>query len=183
MAPTVPWGEPTRVRAGDTWLWRRTFPDYPASEGWTPKYAIRGITALAWDAAWAVASGEEWTVTIPATTTAGLDAGAYEWAVLVAGSGAYAGREHTVATGVLEILPDLEAAGAGDRQSHVERTLAVLEAAIEGRLTADMEHYIINGRQVTRIAMLDLVRLRGVYLAKRHRQRFRTMDVPVRVAL
>lgn len=167
------------VRAGDTWLWRRTFPDYPASEGWTPKYAIRGVGALTWDTDWAVASGEEWTITIPAASTAGLEPGGYEWAVIVSGSGSYAGREHTLETGTLEVLVDLEAAEPGDRQSHAEKTLAVIEAAIEGRLAAGMEHYIINGRQVTHIKMSDLVRLRGVYKALVYRQRFKRFDVPI----
>ncbi|MCC7132486.1 MAG: hypothetical protein IT352_07575 [Gemmatimonadales bacterium] len=183
MAPTVPWTEPTRARAGDTWLWRRTFPEYPASEGWTPKYAIRGVDALLWDAAWAVASGEEWTITIPAASTLLLGAGRYEWAVILTGSGSYSGREHTIQTGVLEVLPDLETAAAGDRQTHTEKTIAILEAAIEGRLTADMEHYIINGRQVTRIPVRDLSRLLATYKARRYRERFGRVDVPVRVSL
>lgn len=183
MAPTVLWGEPTRVRAGDTWLWKQTFPDYPVAEGWTPKYVIRGIDALPWSASYAVSSGEEWTITIPASSTDPLGAGTYEWALLLTGSGAYAGREHTVASGVLEVMPDLETAVAGERQSHAERTLAILDAAIEGRLTDDLQHYIINGRQITKIPIRDLVHLRGVYKAIVYRQRFRRLDVPVEVSL
>lgn len=182
MAPTVSWGEPSRPRAGDTWLWKRTIPDYPNSEGWTPKYAIRGTDALVWDAGWAVAAGEEWTFTIPAASTA-LTPGTYEWALIVTGSGAYAGRVATVESGVFEVLPNLDTAGPGDRRSHAVKTLEIIEAAIEGRLTSDMEEYVIMGRQVKRIPARDLVRLRGVYRAKVYRERFNRLDVPVKVSL
>jgi len=160
MAPTVPWGVPASARAGDTWLWKVTFPDYPSSEGWTPKYAIRGKSALTWQAAWATESGGEWTITIPAASTGTLGAGAYEWAAIVTGSATYAGREHTVETGRIEVLPDLEAAVQGDRQPWAEKTLAVIEAVLSGRVTSDISGYTIGGRQVIKMPIDELVRLR-----------------------
>ena len=46
----------------------------------------------------------------------------------------------------------------------------MLDAAIEGRLTTDMEQFTIRGRAVTRIPMPDLMKLRGQYRALVRRQ-------------
>ena len=87
MAPTIPWGVPGRARAGDTWHWKATFPDYPVGEGWTPRFLLRGEARLEWNGAWATNSGDEWTFTIPKASTGLLPAGAYDFAVSLIGSG------------------------------------------------------------------------------------------------
>lgn len=171
MAPTVPWGLSDRLRAGDTWLWKETFPEYPSSEGWTPQYLIRGAGRLEWSAAFAVASGEEWTITIPAATTADLPAGRYEWSILMVGSGAYAGRSHTLASGILIVLPNLATAVAGARQTYSERTLEVIRAKLEGRVTEDIQTYMIGARQVGKLDIRELMRLEAVFAARVKRER------------
>lgn len=171
MAPTVPWGMPDRLRAGDTWLWKQTFPDYPAAEGWTPSYAIRGVGRLAWDASYAVAAGEEWTITIPASVTTGLPAGRYEVAVVAVGSGSYAGRTHTIETRTLLVLANLVTAVAGERQSYAERTLKVIRDKLAGRITDDVQSYMIGSRQVVKMEIGELRKLEAAYSARVARER------------
>ena len=171
MAPTVPWGIPDRARAGDTWLWKETFPEYPASEGWTPQYAIRGVERLEWSSAYAVAVGEEWTITIPASATEKLDAGRYEYSIVLVGSGTYSGRTHTLASGLLIVLPNLTTAKAGDRQTYNERTLAVIRARMEGRMSSDIESYMIGSRQVVKIPIGELIKLEATFAARVRRER------------
>jgi hypothetical protein len=66
--------EPRRFTAGTTVVWAENLADYPASQGWTLKYAIRGANSLDIDAA---ASGDSFVVTITAAQTATLSSGYY----------------------------------------------------------------------------------------------------------
>lgn len=171
MAPTIPTIEPERVAAGDTWVWKYSDPDFPLTEGWALSYALAGAAVLAWTAGWGSASGNVTTVTIPAATTTDLTAGSYEFTRIWTGSGTYAGRVHTVALPRLTILANPQTRAAGDGQTHAERTLAVLEAALEGRLTDDIEQYQIGGRAVSKIPVRELVALRATYRLEVWRQR------------
>lgn len=162
MAETVPSGEPTTLTAGNTWSWTRTFPDYAPSESggtWTLSYAIVGLDRLQWSAGWVTTSGGVWTVTVPATAT-NLRPGAYQWTAILTGGSGYAGQRFTPASGVLTIAANPANLKAGDTVSFAERTLAVVEAALEGRLTADMESYSIGGRSVTAIPVAELYAMR-----------------------
>ena len=164
MAPAIPTTEPTQFVAGDTVKWTKTVADYPASDEWTLKYAIRGQGVV--DVV-ADTSGSGYAITIPAAKTASLRPGNYEWAAWVEKDA----EVYTVGSGVIAVLPNLQTAKAGDRVSHAERTLAVLEAAIEGRLTTDMESYSIGGRAVTKLAPTELVKLRNQYTSAVWRER------------
>ena len=51
----------------------------------------------------------------------------------------------------------------GVYQTHAERTFAVIEAALEGRLTKDLESYQIAGRSISKIPVETLMKMRGRY--------------------
>lgn len=163
MAPTTPKGEPSSVVAGDSWLWEVSYQDYPSSEGWALSYTFRGAGSLDTTAGEVVVSSDVWTVHIPASRTADLGAGAYRWAAYMTGSGSYAGRRHEVARGVVTVVANAALATDGALQSSDERILAAIEAALEGRITDDVQMTQINGRLVTNIPILELQRLRGIY--------------------
>ncbi len=163
MAPTTPFGEPTDVVAGDSWLWTARYGDYPSSEGWALSYSLRGVHQLDTETAEVTVASDLWTVNIPASRTADLAGGTYRWAAYMTGSGSYAGRRHQVGTGVLTVAPNAALAAEGDLQSSDERILAAIEAAIEGRITDDVQMTQIAGRLITNIPILELQRLRGVY--------------------
>lgn len=71
---------------------------------------------------------------------------------------------------VINIEPNAASSPAGSFVTFEERTLAVLEAAIAGRLPAGIESYQIAGRAVNKIPMKELVQLRGQYRAAVWRQ-------------
>jgi hypothetical protein len=163
MAEQTPEGVPASLTAGNTWTWYQTLTDYAPSESggtWTLSYAVAGVGVLKWDPDWVTDDGSRWTVTVPATATAGLAAGRYEWQAIVAGGGGYASQRHTPLRGVLDVQPNPEWAGPGDRQAWAERTLAAVEAVLEGRVTADVQAYQIGSRSVTSIPMAELYTLR-----------------------
>lgn len=174
MAPTTPTGEPTLLTAGDTWRWRvPDHPDYPQSEGWTLKYSLNALTGSAESriditATWQT-SGDDanhWLVSVATTVTdTELDGGNYRLFGYFDGSGTYAGRSERVYNATVLIGDNPRNAAAGAFQRHAEKTLAVIEAALEGRLTDDIESYQIAGRAVSKIPIEQLTALRGQYAA------------------
>lgn len=169
MPPTLDTCVPASLRAGTTWAWLATLPDYPIADGWGLSYAIRGASALAWQAGWATNDGTTWTILIPAADTANLVAGSYAW-VAYAAKGA---EKYVAASGTLRVLANLETAAAGDQQSHAETMVALIEAELERRLTgaaaggsAGIESYQIGGRAITRFSTTELRKLLGEYRAE-----------------
>ena len=159
MAPaTIPITEPTRAIAGDTWRWDIAFAGYTPAAGWALTYIFAGAGKLSVTGA-ANATQTGWEVTVPAASTAALAAGQYSWVAQVT-QGA---EKYTLAQGSTSVERNLALANAGDAQSHAERTLRVIEAAIENRLTDGMEKYEIDGRVVERIPAMDLYALRDKY--------------------
>lgn len=154
--------EPRQLRAGLTWEWERTFPDYPASS-WTLKYWFKQLAAggAKFDIT-ASASGDKFVVTKAAADTASYTAGDYSWAAVVtAGSEAF-----EVDRGTLQVLPRYDQDAALDDRSHARIVLDAIEAVIENRATKDQEEYTIGNRSLKRTPMKELLSLRDRYRAE-----------------
>lgn len=159
MAVDIPDSEPTTLRAGDTWKWTKSLPDYPAS-AWNLKYRFKSPTAgfeITADE-----SGDSYSVTVTAATSAGYTAGTYSWIAWVEGG---TSEKYTVDTGVTVINPDYRtgtATAALDDRSHARKTLAAIEAWIESR-DQGVARYAIAGREMQYISVADLIKLRQTY--------------------
>jgi hypothetical protein len=155
--PALPTSIPETLTLGETWGWTLSLPDYPAST-WTLKYALqRGAERLALTA---TAAGDDFALAIPAATTAAYTTpGVYLWTSYVE----QGSERHIVARGTVTLLPSpLAALGT----SHASRTLALLEAAIENRVPNGLETTNIDGQELQRIPLKDLIDLQKVYQAK-----------------
>ena len=176
IAASVPTSEPTSLAAGDTWTWRRAFPDYPTAD-YVLSYAIRGASRLDWDTDWVTESGNTYLVTIPAADTADLLPGTYRWVANVVD--AATGLERwTAGSGVFTVTPNYDTYAAGDAQTHNEKMLALVEAALEERLTGvadggrgSVENYAVEGRQVSLIPTEQLSVLRAKYQRAVYKER------------
>lgn len=157
MAYPIPTTEPATLRAGDTATWTKSLSDYPASAGWVLSYALTKTgTRITFSA---TASADDHLVVVTAATTAAWVVGNYSWAARAT----LAGAVHTVATGTVEILPDIAAlTGGTDARSHAAITLDALEAWIEGR-NMGVAEYEIAGRRLKTIPIPDLLVLRDRY--------------------
>lgn len=141
MAPQIPYGEPCQFRAGDTVKWRRSFGDYPVSEGWVLSYALHvGAEKLTWDAAYATDDGNEWTVTLPDNITAGFTNTEPVVGRLVA-SVELGGERYTVRSASVVVLPNFAALAAGAATSEDEEVLAALKALRTAWLAGDGATY------------------------------------------
>jgi len=119
------------------------------------------------------ADGTSFDVVIPADVTplttpsiASLPAGRYQCAERLTNTITHEVVDPNLDQLQLVVEADVSTASAGAFISHVERTIAVIEAALEGRLTADLESYQIAGRTVAKIPVAELLKFRGYYRSK-----------------
>jgi hypothetical protein len=159
----VPTSEPREVILGDTIQWTR--PDlaglYPPPEWTLTYYFVARDPALKFNVE-ASNSGGVFLVDLGGATGIAasferIGQSGYEWTARVARGT----EKYTVASGFLSIAPDVGAIGAGtDRRSWAVRTRDKLKAVIEGRADADVNMYMLAGKQVTKMTPTEL---RGWY--------------------
>jgi hypothetical protein len=156
-----PFREPLAITAGDTVMWKRSIGAYPASQGWSLRYSIRGVPGAATDVA-STPLGDDHQMTLAAGTTLSLPAGRYR----MAGYAELAsGERHTIYAGFLEVAPNLAGMDPDqDLRSHARICLDNIEAVLEGRATSDILESNIEGTQLNRIPVRDLLLFRDRYL-------------------
>lgn len=170
MAPSIPSVEPDYFSAGETTQWSRTFANYPATAGWAVTYYFAGADVFQ---VAGVASGDGFTFTLGAQDTSGKKPGTYQFRAYAEQNAGATLQRYLLKIGTVQVLPDITAATPGDFQTHEERTLAILVAALEGRLTADIEDYQVAGKSVRKIPVVELRRLKAEYAWAVYRQRHR----------
>lgn len=154
---------PAQFYAGDTVRWAQASPEASPADGWTLTVALSGPSALE---ATATVEGGQFIVTLAAAQTAGLTAGTHTWAARVTrGVEAY-----TIASGVVVVLAAPATLGA-DGALMAERHLAAIEAVLSNRITADVESYQIAGRQLVKIPVDQLLKMRAMFAAEVRRAR------------
>ena len=149
MAADIPTIEPSEVRAGDTWKWTKSLPDYPAS-AWTLKYRFK--SALGGFEITATADGADHSVEVSASTTAGYHAlaGIMSWVAWVEGG---TSEKYTVDSGVSTINPDYRngtSTAALDDRSDARVIYDGLMSAYQSAVTsrAFVAEYEIAGRRM-----------------------------------
>ena len=173
MPNPIPSGEPTVVRAGDTWKWTKAVDGYTPAAGWALKYDFHdasssaGTGTLLQFTATPNAAGTGWDITVAMATTAPLLSGNWKWRAYVDNGT----EKYTVDAGVLFVEPNLATAAAGSQQSQNEKMLAAIQSVLAGRATNDIESYQIAGRAVNKIPISELVKLENIYIAKVRQER------------
>lgn len=154
--------------AGDSLVWNRTLSSYSPADGWVLHYRFIGPFQFASDPVVAVVNGAfQATLAASATAADGFLAGTYRLVGYVDGVN---NERHTIFDATVEILPNLAVADWASLQGHEERMIAACEAALEGRLSADVARY---GREGTFVDKLDIAQIRstlGIYRAKKWRK-------------
>jgi hypothetical protein len=173
LAAEIPTNEPLELVAGDTSLWYKSLNDYSIADGWALKYRLVGAsidvskTADPASGTWLVTIAANDLIAIVADVTARLigwvEKGAEKW---------------TVYDDFVRVKPNVRTATDAQLKTTEERTLAVLDAACEGRLSADIETYQISGRAVNKIPVKELHVLRGIYRSIVWRQQNPTASHP-----
>ena len=162
----VPIQWPAAFVAGDTVNVSRSFQGYRSTDGWTLKVYLAGARVA--NATGTPQADGTWLITLSADTTSNLTPGTYQLLERVSNN---AGEVYSVSSSTLQVVADPASATPGSLQTHEEKTLSVIEAALSGRLGADIEHYSIAGRSVSKIPIRELKELHGVYKAAVWRQK------------
>lgn len=146
--------EPSVITAGDTIQWSRSLPDYPASAGWTLKYALRGPAVID------IVADATQLVTVAASASSAWVAGDY----FIQGFVVKGTSQYTVYSGRITINPNLALAGANyDGRSHAKRVLDAIEAVIEGRASRGDQETTIDGTRLVKMTAEQLRGLRSYY--------------------
>jgi len=149
--------------AGDTLNFETDIADYPPSAGWSgvlrlvPEFA--GAAAIVINAT-VSAQGDYYAWQVPPASTAGWAPGKYSWSIWVQ----KATERYTRQSGriVVRINPADIAPGT-DMRSQAERGLDAINALLESRASDAQLRYKINGRELERYALQDLLRLKTMY--------------------
>lgn len=164
MAADTPKTIPAQITAGDTARWQRSYPDYPASAGWSLAYYL--VSSSAQITFTSTADGDAHLVLVPATTTDDWAAGEYHFQEYAT----KAGERYTLATGVIRILPNFAAATSGrDARSHASKVLDAIEAWLESRSSWAAE-VAVAGRTLKQMPVSELFELRDRYRAEVKRE-------------
>lgn len=132
---------------------------YPAPD-WQLVAYLRGPQAINLTA---TADGASHVFTADAATTAAWLPGVY-WFALRATMGS---ATMEAGNGQLEVMPDLaRVTGAYDGRSQFEIGLAAIDAVLGKRATQDQQRYIIDKRELWRMTIADLLKLRSYYAMK-----------------
>ncbi len=160
-----PTTEPGTIIAGDRIAWKRSDldSDYPIAS-YSLKYSARlenaGSTEIEITAS---ESGSDYIVEVGQATTAAYTAGVYHWQAYIIRS--TDSERITVDSGTWEVKANRDAATT-DPRGHVKKVLDAIEATIEGRASKDQEKYAIQGRELWRTPVADLILLRDKYRAE-----------------
>lgn len=131
MTASIPDQLPAEIRAGDTLQFTRSHADYPAGAGWVLAFKLvpQSGSPISFTGS---ASGNDFAVTVAASTTAGWPAGRYTWVETATLSGVRV----TLGSGEVLVLPDLAAADSYDGRSFARKMLEAIEAALVNAATA-----------------------------------------------
>lgn len=147
--------------AGDSLNYETIIAAYPPSAGWTA--VLRLVPAAAGGVpikitATANAAADRYVWQVGPNTTANWPAGAYAWAIWVE----KAGERYTQQRGRLLVAanPDILAVGT-DTRSQAQRSLDSINALLEGRAADAQLSYKINGRELERYPLQDLLRMKA----------------------
>lgn len=169
-APTVA-GEPTALRVGDSWQWKRTFESYPSGQGWTLQYILNSATARFAFPAGSIspdADGQTFDIVVTPAQTASAAPGVYDlYAVLSLMEGGTLTDQQTFLLQTCRLDPGIAGATTPiDSRSFVKKTLDILEAAILGDQSPLVQDYEIAGRRVNYMNRTELTKLRDDYKYK-----------------
>ena len=160
---------PYEFYAGDTVIWQieNLNTDYSNSTH-TLTYKFRlennGSTTFSVDA---TADGNNYKITLGASTTASITEGKYNFISYVTRTSDNA--RVTVDRGMIEVKPNL-ASSSADPRSHAKIMLDKIESLLEGKADKDVSSYSIAGRSLNKMSVQELLDWRTHYKAEYNRE-------------
>lgn len=181
MTPPRPTVEPQSLVAGDTLQFDRCIANFSPADGWALSYVLTctGKAPINITGGVITTTGDTFNINVPGATTATWVAGKYKWLAYVkAAAGQYAGERFIVGEGWIEIKPNPETADVTtDYRSDAKRNLDAIDAVLQNRVTADVQSYKINGRELVKMRHTDLLQLRAYYAQQYKQERIAAGEI------
>jgi hypothetical protein len=173
LSYTIPTTEPTEPTAGETWLWNLSLPQYPTAD-YSLAYALKGASSSPTVTVTENADGVTYECVVAATATAALTAGTYQYIGTITETAT--GYKFVIRRGVMNVRENLATASAS--KTHNEKMYDAIVATLEGRVTADVESYSINGRALNRIPYAELEKAKNKYAFAVWQERHPNQSLP-----
>ncbi|HEY0545309.1 MAG TPA: hypothetical protein VGC91_08045 [Pyrinomonadaceae bacterium] len=151
--------EPPEITVGETLEWTKSLSDYPALT-WSLSYYFRGA-GKGFNTT-AAAEGDDFHVTVDKSVTAEMSVGAYSWEAWVSDGSS----EFMIARGETKVIQNLKTMAVTstfDNRSQAKKILDAIDTLIAGRVPRDVQLYVIGNRQLQRIPVEQLIKLRETY--------------------
>lgn len=148
-----------QFRSGDSFLLEFDLDAYPASEGWTLEYSLRGPSAI--DVSGSIQS-DLYQVSADPETTNDWAVGDYLAFVVVS----LGSQKATIELGKTTILPSLTGLAPFDTRSHVKKVLDALESLLESKASKDVDNYTIANRSLTKLSPDELLKWQKYYRSR-----------------
>ena len=148
---------PTELIAGDTWEWRETLADYPAS-AWAATWYFQnsgGAFSVA-----GTADGDVHVAAAAASVTATRKPGSYYWRLTVQqsdGGDPEVITRHTVGEGWTTIVPNPAKGGGFDHRTTARVVLDAIDAYLSDPTNLAAASYSLGGRSLSRWSRADLL--------------------------
>ena len=160
---------PAIIIQGETPSWPVSLADYLATDGWTLICKLVGSAGVV--TITAVADGIGYLFAPTAAQSVTWPAGQYQFQYYVERGSGQSLERTVVGSGTITVQQGFATiTTATDTRSHARRTLAAIEAVIEGRASrSDAEYTIDTGntrRQLKSVTIDELLKLRGIYAAR-----------------
>ncbi|WP_316348490.1 hypothetical protein [Desulfuromonas acetoxidans] len=150
---------PSQIYAGDTLSFTRSLADYSAADGWALSYTMNGPAKVTFTT---TADGSIHVALVAAATTAGWGAGTYT----IVEAAVKGDERYTVGISTIEVLANPADGVSTDQRPHCKRMLDAIEATLEGTATTDQRRTRIDGDELERMDIIDLIKVRDIYAAK-----------------
>lgn len=147
--------EPSALKIGDFWAWKRTDldTDYGTGYTWT-YYAVLEADASTKITITSTLTANEYVIEVASATTATYTAGVYHWTGYIIKDAT--SERIALDTGTFKLLENTELTQT-DPRSHVKIVLDALEAMIAGKATKDQRSYTIGDRSIERLSPTELL--------------------------
>jgi hypothetical protein len=159
------------LRSGDTLVWEvqtRLPPGYTLFFVLTAVLANVPVRILI-PAATIDANGLA-TFNIAGTVSGAWQPGRYQWVAFFTDTN---GNRAELAQGVVRILPNVAGAAPVDPRSANEKLLGAIKCLLQGKALDDAQMYKIGGRELTKMALMDLLKWEGLIEARVRNERIR----------
>lgn len=145
---------PNNFTKGVTLTWSASYADYPASL-WTLTYTFVAPTNK--QEVTAIASGDDYSVTVAMAQTSTFIAGRYDYQAHVSNGT----ERYLVETGDTCVIEDFAATSGFDARSQLRQTVDAIDAYLLGNATNEQHTRKFNGREIQTHTRTELMQVRS----------------------